>query len=348
MGIPRIVLTVLLTAALAGWVLVVHRLSKEPLVEGPAAWTAPAAASPAAEPAPGDAAALLAFASNAECEPCHKEIYEEWRADQHAAAWFNEPLLPPDPRRTECNNCHAPQAILEVGVETLPLIRAARFEEGVGCIECHRHGDRAEGPLASRPASCKPTHNAIFVDSVICSSCHAPHGSYGEWKESAWARKGYSCQACHMKLVDAPTVTGEPPRRRRSHRMRSQRDPAMLREALQCDIRVADGKLDVALTNSGAAHNVPGEISNREVFLSVKIFDGDGNRVAAHRESFKTVKREQRASVPSTQFRPGETRRYRYDLVAAHGTVKVLVGYKLFLFTPDTWALPVWEKQLDF
>ncbi|MBI4605247.1 MAG: hypothetical protein HY721_25065 [Planctomycetes bacterium] len=330
----------LLSGALASWVYAVHRLAGRP-PGGPSAASRPAARPEAIAPGP------FAFRSNEECEPCHREIYEEWVDDQHALAWFNEPLLPQDPLRVECNNCHAPRPVLETGIEALPVIRGERFEEGVGCIECHRNGGHAEGPLPSAEAPCNPRRNPAFTGSAICASCHAPHGAIDEWRGSAWAAKGYTCQACHMPLVDAPSVTSGPVRRRRSHRMRSQRDPEVLREAVRLEARLVEPReVEVSLTNAGAGHSVPGEISNRELFVRTVVTDAAGREVARHRESFQAVRREQRASVPSTQLRSGETRTFRYALGAERGKVTVSVGYKLLAHIPDERSVLVWREEI--
>jgi RNase P subunit RPR2 len=345
----RYCLIALLLVLLSGWLGLVSRLSREPL-HGPAQ-----AASP---PRPNQAQAVAGgglrlepfrFKSNDECEPCHREVFEEWFHDQHALAWFNEPLLPQDPRRTECNNCHAPLPVLEVGIEALPRIRAERFHEGVGCIECHRSHDHVEGPRPSAEAACNPRFNPEFSESLICSSCHAPHSSLEEWTASAWAKKGTTCQACHMPLVDAPAVSGGPIVRRRSHRMLSQRDPAFLARAVELEARVVDGaRLEVAVTNSGAGHSVPGEIFNREVFLETQVLDREGKVMKLHRESFKTVQREQRASVPSTQLQAGERRSFAYELGPGRGRARVRLGYKLFVYLPDAQAQTVAEREVGF
>ena len=350
MALARAVLSILLALVLSAGVLWVHRLAGEPLgVPGVASAQpfAPGLAPDDAGPAGGRA--LGPLESNESCAPCHAEIHAEWQEDQHALAWFNEPFLAPDPKLVECNNCHAPLPVLETGVEKLPVIRTDRFEEGVGCIECHRHGNRVEGPRPARAAPCNPALNPQFSDSSICASCHAPHGSLDEWKESAWAHKGYTCQACHMPLVDAPAVTGGPPVRRRSHRMRSQRDPEVLQSAVTLSASIVrEGVVEVQVANTGAGHSVPGEISNRELFLLTRVLAGDGSAAAEHRESFKAPDRKLRASIPSTQLRAGETRRFEYALGLPHGKVEVLLGYKLLLFVPDDRSTLVWERHLEF
>ncbi|MBN1419952.1 MAG: hypothetical protein JXP34_14320 [Planctomycetes bacterium] len=347
----RLILILLLAASLGASILIVRRFAGD----APDAARRETDSYPDPDPDPRRADSgpdpeepPLAFASNRDCQPCHREIFDEWMEDEHARAWFNAPLLPKDPTRTECNNCHAPSPILEVGLDALPRIRADRFEEGVGCLECHRAGDRVEGPLRAGEAPCRPAANPVFHESAICKPCHAPHGSYGEWRASEFAAKGIPCQGCHMPIVDAPVVTDGEPVRRRSHRMRSQRDPEFLGRAVAADARLLpSGELLVEITNAGAGHNVPGEISNRELFLRATILDAKGEIVREHRESFAPVPRAQRATEPSTQLRPGQTAAFRYDAGGGADRVRVSLRYKLLRFIPDERAIVIWEKELD-
>lgn len=332
----RILAILLIASALLSFVLGVRRLAREPLQERD-------------EPAPvAPASGALAFASNADCRPCHQEIWDECAEDQHALAWFNEPLLPQDPKRTECNNCHAPEPILETGLDAVAVIRSARFEEGVGCIECHRNGEHVEGPLPGRAAACNPRENADFGTPSVCAPCHAQHGSLDEWQASEWSRRGFTCQACHMPLVERPSASGGPVRRVRSHRMRTQRDPSLLREALAFEARLDQGRITVSLANVGAGHNVPGEIFNRELVVTTRALDAVGAELASWRESLKTVKREQRSSEASTQLRSGETRTWSYALPEGHGVAEVRVLYKSFYLMPDAAAQEVHAETLSF
>ena len=131
--------------------------------------------------------------------------------------------------------------------------------------------------------------------------------------------------------------------------MRSQRDPEILRQALALELTLlGGGRVEVSVTNAGAGHNVPGEIFNREVFLTTVVLGAGGEALGRHRESFKTVRRESRASIPSTQLRPAERRAFTYELGAGHGTITASLGYKLLSFIPDERAIPILEKELEF
>jgi len=341
----RICAILALAAGLAAFVFVVHRLARQPLEERADPGTGRALETAAPQPIAGQP---FAFASNAECRPCHQDIWDECAGDQHSRAWFNEPLLTQDPRRTECNNCHAPEPILETGIEELAVIRTARFEEGVGCIECHRNGDHVEGPLPGAEAACNPVQNEAFTSSNICNACHAAHGSFAEWQASEWAEEGVTCQGCHMPLVERASSSDGPLRHVRSHRMRTQRDPALLREALTFGAALDGRALVVSLANTGAGHNVPGEIFNRELFVATRFASPDGRELAAYRESLKTVKREQRSTEQSTQLRAGESRTWKYAVPPGPGVVEVAVRYKDFFLAPDEAAQEVYAQTLEY
>lgn len=331
MSALRILAILLVMAGLAAFVLVTRRLARAPLVEL----------------VPEPASAPLAFASNQECQPCHAEIWAEWSGDQHALAWFNQPLLPKDPKRTECTSCHASEPILAAGLDQPAEVRATRHEEGIGCIECHRNGDHVEGPSVTGDAPCRPRANPAFRESSVCAPCHAQHGSLAEWQASRFAAEGVTCQGCHMPLVER--AAGEDaPRLVRSHRMRSQRDPAMLAEAVQLEAELEGRLLVVSLANTGAGHAVPGEIFDRELFVATRFVDASGSELGRQRESLKTVRREQRATEPSTQLAAGETRRWSYPLPPGSGTAEIQVGYKLFFFTPDETAAVVHAHTVAF
>lgn len=326
MGVLRIVVAVAVACGLALFVVRVRSLAQEPLVV-------------AAAPAP-------LFATNESCRDCHREIWDEWQADEHSRAWFNEPFLAQDPKLSECNACHASRPILEVGLAQPAEIRAARYEEGIGCLECHANVDHVEGPNGGTGA-CAPRANAAFQTSEICAPCHAAHGSLDEWRGSSFAAAGMTCQTCHMPELTRPSASGGAPRRVRSHRMRSQADVTMLQEAVRLAARVEDGELVATLANVGAAHAVPGEIFNRELFLATRVVAADGTELALFRESMKAVRREQRASEPSTQLAAGEERRFAYALPAGAAAAEIVVGYKRFYLMPDEEAVRVHVERVD-
>ncbi len=113
----RVLAITILGGSLLAWVLLVPHFADQPLEEVSLDGGARSPTGVADEAIPLHD---FKFTTNEDCEPCHREIFEEWFEDQHSQAWFNEPLLEQNPKLTECNNCHAPQPILVVGIEKLP------------------------------------------------------------------------------------------------------------------------------------------------------------------------------------------------------------------------------------
>ncbi|MBI4243525.1 MAG: hypothetical protein HY606_05500 [Planctomycetes bacterium] len=291
------------------------------------------------------------FVSNNQCKSCHQEIWDELSKDQHMYAWFNGIFFPQDPGRTECSSCHAPQPILEIGIQNNAVVRNSRFEEGVGCIECHKYNDEVHGPLPSSEADCNPRFNKVFKDSSYCNPCHAFHGTYNEWKTTKWAEQGVTCQQCHMPEVDRPSSTGGKMRKARSHKMLGPRSLELLQSAVSFECNVINKEIVISLSNTGAAHNVPGEISNRELFLMVTVTDKEGKELAKYRESFKAPPRQQRSTEQSTQLKPGETRKFTYKLGEGSGKAAVKLGYRLNVFNffvTDESARALYEKVIEF
>ncbi|HEC14014.1 MAG TPA: hypothetical protein ENI80_12350 [Acidiferrobacteraceae bacterium] len=133
-----------------------------------------------------------------------------------------------------CIRCHAPlkeqadslaaslAATRESGVATTPRHNPGRplHEEGLVCATCHVRGYQWYGP-PRRPGLPVPTdpaalphggwqENTAFEDSRFCAACHqfeadgyALNGkllenTLAEWQASRYARKGVTCQSCHM------------------------------------------------------------------------------------------------------------------------------------------------------
>lgn len=185
----------------------------------------------------------------ARCGVCHPEIYAQWRAGPHAAA-FDDPLFraeyEPAPSPF-CTDCHAHGE--------------ARFghdpHDGVDCSGCH--------PPAERP---------MISDGVsMCAGCHQfdfPEGSFAgrghydpadplqdtvhEWMRSTAASRGQSCVDCHMPASGA----AHEPRR---HRMLDTHDPTLLTRALRVQGRAhhePEGLVvDLSVAPGQVGHRVP-------------------------------------------------------------------------------------------
>lgn len=344
----RPVAVALVAAGLIGFVLYIRHRSGLPMSGAPAP-----AVTTAVEAEPGLEQLAWTFTSNQQCQQCHPEIFEEWLADEHSQAWHNQPLFPQDPKRTECVSCHASVPILENGLEQEIRVRATRFEEGIGCIECHKSGDTVRGPLASSVAPCNPRRDPVFLESKVCMPCHAPHGTFDEWRGSRF--QDTTCQECHMAEVAAVSRDGTP-RKRRSHVFLSMRHEAMRNQAVTVQARQEGQAVRVQITNDKTGHAFPGEISNRLAILRTRFLDAGGAGIvvgtdaagearAGHEHLMRAVPRPQRTEKSrGTQLGPGETRSFSYPLPA--GAAKVLVELK-YKFQSLFAEISVWEAEFE-
>jgi len=153
-----------------------------------------------------DAAALPAAA---DCERCHQEVVVEWRESGHARAWTSEPFQAATHggRVEACSGCHAP-APLSAG--RVPVLRAARHDEGVSCTTCHLSTAPGAAPLTMRgpasrslPVEVHPViaEDPLYRSSELCGGCH--EGTFAEWRAAPTPASGEkeTCQGCHMPAV---------------------------------------------------------------------------------------------------------------------------------------------------
>lgn len=155
-----------------------------------------------------------------ECQVCHEREYQEWAGSRHAQAWSNA-LFTESFRESGspwCVNCHAPLAEQRsqhfLGEGGPPGL----LEEGVNCAACHlREGMILTGREPSEAARevhpvrrepelgtadfCGGCHEFPFPEvSALKSSTHPllMQQTLTEWRASRAARRGDSCQTCHM------------------------------------------------------------------------------------------------------------------------------------------------------
>lgn len=137
-----------------------------------------------------------------QCGQCHVEIYKEWHASRHAAA-FNDPAYTSETQNhtmDSCVPCHAPETLFAPAPEL--AARASRREEGVSCLACHliqgsHHGPFLAGALTPHATREDP---ARYRDAALCGRCH--EGAYTSWQASHAANPGAkTCQQCHMPPV---------------------------------------------------------------------------------------------------------------------------------------------------
>ena len=169
---------------------------------------------------------------NGECENCHSEIADEWRASLHAQAFTvpefrhafkNEPLQ-------FCRGCHAPEA----GAGADPEAEAI----GVACVTCHLPEGEAilaapwTGAVAEDRAPHPIRRDPTFAAAGACAGCHQfefpgarperelMQTTIDEHRRSSQASR--PCADCHMQEVAG----------RRSHAFIASREPARMRRAV--------------------------------------------------------------------------------------------------------------------
>ena len=301
------------------------------------------------------------------CLDCHAPIADEWRKSYHYQSlsgpyWkavqqagyvdlFNK-------LRKACVNCHAPANVLDLpldakiftgsaqaqlGIECTPnllkepkgIIPAARIDEvhlGVDCVACHvsKQGITGAGHRST------PAHETIadlrFQDPVLasdalCGTCH--RSAVEAWKSTKFAREGVTCLDCHMPMVDAPSVTGGPERRRRSHRFLADKDEGMLRNAMNATLEITGkGKAVFRMTNDRVGHHLPSGANSLVVHL--KALDASGQVLREHEE---TLAREEPLLLDFWPFNVdkripfGKQREIPFSLPEGHGRLEATVRY---------------------
>ena len=179
--------------------------------------------------------------------------------------------------------------------------------EGVTCDYCHglvsvemtEAGPRARveisdvkrGPIrGAESVGHEVAYSELHSQSIVCAPCHelvnregvAVLTTFSEWEQSSAARRGDTCQACHMALTEADVVD---PKIKRSaqaqvnlHEMPGAHTLQQLLEALSVTIEPSRSPqhLDLRLTvaNRGAGHAVPTGMPGRRIILDVAVKAG--------------------------------------------------------------------------
>jgi hypothetical protein len=228
----------------------------------------------------------------ARCESCHGGLVEEWRRSHHSRSLTSDDFLRSfpeyldsldnqrreDPRASmACFGCHAPllknadaRVVLQVGA----LVRARRKTElegfEVGCVACHSDGsDAFSGPIRNPQKNSfhASRFSAAYKEGAYCGECHtaAPHAIpcsdvHADWGKSRAAKRGTTCQSCHMAERDGLAAAGAPRRKIHSHEFPGSRSPAMQRQAVVLRLQAAfrrDRLEATATVRNLAPHRVP-------------------------------------------------------------------------------------------
>jgi len=292
---------------------------------------------------------IHASLSRESCVGCHEPIAAEWRESFHFLSlsgpfWGRLRTKRADrlfeALRIPCVNCHAPANVLDLTEQAHPVQRTDAVQLGVDCVSCHVSEQGIVGPGRSAAAPHevivdKRFQDAILTSIAICARCHAEaqFNVVAEWQQTPFARNGITCLDCHMPELEAPSVAGRPARLRRSHRFLGDKDPEMLRKALDISISVNDdGSATVRITNSGAGHSFPAAGTN-SLFVNVTVQDDDGLVLEEKERSFGS-----REWIPGyldfwpflkvTKIPYGQSREIEVDLPSEHGSIAVELRYR--------------------
>jgi hypothetical protein len=239
------------------------------------------------------------------CGDCHKDIYAMWRESAHAQS-MERPRFLTSYRQVEsargasaaavCLTCHAPLA-RAIGD---PQLKQKVTWEGVTCDYCHsivsvstssgrpehrvRIGSVKLGPIEDAESTGHDVEfSPLHEDSAVCAPCHEyvnPNGTailttYSEWRDSTAARRGETCQACHMGVTEAnvvdPRIKRNPRAEVNLHRMPGGHSQEQLHRALKVSIETQRKdewlELTVRVKNRGAGHAVPTGMPGRRIIL---------------------------------------------------------------------------------
>ena len=278
------------------------------------------------------------FTSSGQCQACHPALWNEWKKSHHAISYTNPEVrkLSSDFRQKECQDCHLPRPIFETGLTKPPLPRQSRPDEGVDCLTCHMRPDgRILGVHTNPKAGCKPLAEPSLASVALCKTCHNQHKTTDQWAASPFAKKGVSCNDCHM-----PKIEGKPGRR--SHLVKGAHDLATLKSAARLGVRLEKYKVLVEVENKGAGHNLPTEERHRAVDVIYRILPADA-RPQPWSPTFTRLYRFRQPYLgdpgPNTQLPSGQTWKGSFEIpkpLQAKGTrIQVRLLYHLTPFQKD-------------
>jgi len=305
------------------------------------------------------------------CATCHRDIHRMWRASAHATSLDSAVFLEAyhdaesslgTAMSRQCLSCHAPAIAVNQDVK----LALKTTWEGVSCDVCHslasvdltatpprltlKVGPVKRGPIRDAASSAHDVlYSELHTSATICAGCHEYTNlegtpiitTYSEWKESAAAKQGKSCQACHMEGTRADVVD---PRVKRValaevnlHEMPGGHSLSQLHKALGLSIQARrDGdalRVEVSLVNKGAGHTVPTGMPGRRVILAVGVQTTNGKTFEDSRVYAKVLGGADGKPVPrdsgnfakgvriqsDTRIKAGEKRNesFRFDVPAA-------------------------------
>jgi hypothetical protein len=303
------------------------------------------------------------------CGACHQEIYAEWKISIHSQAHvdpYYQAYWKKDGNIWICQNCHTPlqnqQPLIVSGMKDGKIQRPitapnpdydpALQQEGINCAGCHVRDGVIYGPYADSDAPHPTGYDPKYRTTEICYWCHqvpsgpfqfyngGPCATFFEFEDGPYAKRGYTCQSCHMPAVERPAAEGGPMRDTRRHLWRGGHFPEMIKQALQVRLKAPNGdwqtgdKVDFQLrmTNGGAGHKIPTGDPDRHFTITFEEIGPDGKVIASkkHQIGRWLIWKPIIIELYENRIPPLEHRDYHYKVTAKPGhTLKVTVKYHI-------------------
>ncbi len=250
----------------------------------------------------------LANLSAQGCNACHWQAHDDWANTPHAKAWSDPEYQEAMARvgnTTACRSCHLPLANQHhrlaagfVGGDfTRPQMTenqiwdATLMSEGVTCAACHVRDGVVVSTRAAPDAPHPVAVSAELHSPELCATCHQLtwpgadrpfYDTYGEWKNSAYAQAGISCQECHMPATPGASAASRFAARP-SHAFAASLDRGL---SVLFDLdtpevqRGSPFPVRVRLQNTGAGHHIPTGSPFKSYRVSLLIEDAAGEALA--------------------------------------------------------------------
>jgi len=283
-----------------------------------------------------------------QCAECHADVATEWAESHHALAYENPEVrrLSQEYRNQECIACHAPQPVLNFEPAARVLARVTSRTDGVSCLSCHMTSTGQMATANPKPQSnapCRPVFEPRMSDVNHCAACHNQHKTVVQWASTADADlRGENCLHCHM--TDAWRAGG---RKGRNHGFPAAHNAEALQKAVTLSAhQTSEGQTQIAIANTGCAHNFPTDERSRAADIQVRWQTGDTwgawQRVHRMRDPYRDE-----VSLTNTQLQAGETRIFAVERPANATTGQARLLYRTQPFLPDADSFEIARISLN-
>lgn len=232
--------------------------------------------------------------SNADCQVCHEDIYQQWQQSRHARSTADNDVLyrgmlqwaseDTEGRITaKCKNCHTPY----FSTQDNPLISNSHRERPVDCVYCHSIDSLPLNPVFSNIKYSSRENNRSeyhqikmrkhFKNEELCLQCHAELSNPNQVAICVTGNEYYeqsalqtNCQTCHMPDIAGYKATqNDSLTQLKSHAFLGPHNPSFLNGSLKLTGKYENKQLTVYLDNSKTPHGYPTGTPLRMVLLKV-------------------------------------------------------------------------------